>query len=277
MTVASELYYWWLFLCFVTAINIAAWCFSAYMLGKRRSSWPDDIYQSRQTLLWLSAIYVLGCGFRSVFPMIEVPRMCLHDIWISRAAITRTIATIAEICFAAQWALLLREAGVATGSRLTTLVSRLIVPIVVLAELFCWYAVLSGSYLPHAIENAHWTLAAILAVTAFIALWPRVGITERRFLSVVIAGGLAYVAFMVGFDVPMYLARWQADLATGREARLLLDGLAASLQPCIVENSWDAWRQDAVWLTLYCTAAVWTSIWLAHAPALKRADDKAVF
>jgi hypothetical protein len=268
--VASELYYWWLFLCFVTAINIAAWCFSAVTLVKRRSTWPDDIYKTRQTLLWLSAAYVLGCGFRSVFPMIEVPRMCLHDVWISRVAVTRSIATIAEICFAAQWALLLHEAGMATGSRLTNLVSRLIVPVVVLAELFCWYAVLSGSYLPHAIENSHWTLAALLAVSAFLALWPQVGLVEHRFLAIVIAGGLAYVAFMVGFDVPMYLARWQADLAAGREARLLLNGLDASWQRCIVENNWDVWRQDAVWLTLYFTAAVWTSIWLVHAPTMKR-------
>lgn len=271
---SGELYYWWLFLCFVTAINIAAWCFSAVMLEKRRSTWSDEIYKTRQTLLWLSAAYVLGCGFRSVFPMIEVPRMCVHDVWVSRVFVTRSIATIAELCFAAQWALLLREAGVATGSRLSSLVARLIVPVVVLAELFCWFAVLSESYLPHAIENAHWTLAAVLAVSAFIALWPRVGSAERRFLSVVIVGGVAYVAFMVGFDVPMYLARWQADLAAGREAGLLLDGLDASLQRCIVENNWDAWREDAIWLTLYFTAAVWTSIWLAHAPTITRARIK---
>jgi hypothetical protein len=233
--------------------------------------WSDDIYKTRQILLWLSAAYVLGCGYRSVFPMIEVPRMCLHDIWISRSFITRTIATIAELCFAAQWAILLREAGAVTGSRLAKLVSHSIVPIVISAELFCWYAVLSGNYLSHAIENSHWTLAAILAVSAFFSLWPRVGIRERRFLAAVISGGLVYVAFMVVYDVPMYLSRWQADLAAGYQARPILDGLSASLGRCVVENSWEAWRKDAVWLTLYFTMAVWTSIWLVHTPTIRRA------
>lgn len=271
---SSELSFWWLALCVVSAINFALWGVSAIMLAKHRARWTDDVYKTRQTLLWLSAVYVLGCGFRSVFPMIEVPRMCLHDIWISRVAITRTVATVAELCFAAQWAILLHEAGTATGSRLTSVISRLIVPIVILAELSCWYAVLSATYLPHALENSLWTLAATVAVTAFISLWPRVGRAERRFLAVVIAGGLAYIAFMVAVDVPMYLSRWQADLAAGHQARALLAGLDLSLQRCIVENDWSAWREDAVWLSLYFTAAVWVSIWLLNAPNFVRKNQQ---
>ena len=269
MIVANELSIWWLVLCAATAINIAAWCVSAVLLGKRRTQWPVDAYATRRQLLWLSAAYVLGCGFRSVLPMIEVPHICLHDVWISRVAVTRTIATIAEICFAAQWALLLREAGAATGSRLTTLVSRLLVPIIILAELFCWYAVLTGNYLPHAIENAHWTLAGMLVVTAFVALWPRVGDAERRFLAAAIVSGAGYVTFMAIVDVPMYLARWQEAIAAGRESRSLLEGLHLSLQRCVVQNDWTAWREDAVWLTLYFTVAVWVSIALVHAPPFR--------
>ena len=171
MTLSNELLIWWMSLSVASLINIAAWCLSAWLLGKRRARWTIDAYGTRRKIMWLAAAYVLGCGFRSVLPMIEVPHICLFDGWNTRVAVTRWVSTIAEICFAAQWALLLREAGADTGTRLATLVSRLLVPIVILAELFCWYAVLTGSYLPHAIENAHWTLAGILVVTAFIAPW----------------------------------------------------------------------------------------------------------
>jgi hypothetical protein len=273
MKVSSELHIWWLFLCAVTAFNIAAWCIAAWLLGRRQALWPADSYKTRRQLLWLSAAYVLGCGFRSVLPMVEVPNICLHDVWLSRIAITRSISTFAEICFVLQWALLLREAGAATGSRFTLRVSRLLVPIIVLAELFCWYAVLTTTYLPHALENAHWTLAATLTVAAFIALWPRVGKTGRRFLAAAIVGGSGYVAFMVIIDVPMYLSRWQADLVSGREARSLLDGLHAVLQGCGVQNDWAVWREDAVWLSLYFTFGVWASIALAHFPTLRRAPE----
>ena len=86
----------------------------------------------RRRLLWLSALYVLGCGFRSVLPMIDVPRLCLHDTWVSYIAVGRSVATVAELAFAAQWALLLREAG-------ATRASRAVVPLIVAAE------ILSGS------------------------------------------------------------------------------------------------------------------------------------
>lgn len=268
---SNELLVWWSILCAVTVINIAGWMVSAWRLGMHRAQLPADAYATRRLLLWLSAAYVLGCGFRSVLPMVELPRICLHDVWISRVAITRSIATVAELCFAAQWALLLREAGAATGSRIASLMSRLLVPIVVIAELFCWSAVLTANYLPHAIENSSWTLAAALGVVAFIALWPRADMAERRFLAAAIACGIGYVAFMVIVDVPMYLSRWQADLAAGREPQRLLEGVHAALQRCVVQHDWAAWRQDAVWMTLYFTAAVWISIALVHAPPLRRA------
>ena len=135
---------WWSALCAVTAINVAAWCFSAWLLRYRAVQLPPEIYATRRLLLVLAAIYVAGCGFRSVLPMVDVPRICLHDTWISRIAVGRAVATVAELAFALQWALLLREVAVAGGSGLVLQVSRAIVPMIVLAELFSWYAVLTN-------------------------------------------------------------------------------------------------------------------------------------
>ena len=93
MIVANELSTWWLVLCAATAINIAAWCVSAVLLGKRRAQWPVDAYATRRQLLWLSAAYVLGCGFRSLLPRMEVPHICLHDGGVWRVAVARTSAS----------------------------------------------------------------------------------------------------------------------------------------------------------------------------------------
>jgi len=81
------------------------------MLGRRRTQLPANAYATRRLLLWLAAVYVLGCGFRSALPMIDVPRFCLHDTWASYIVVGRSVATVAELAFAVQWALLLREAG----------------------------------------------------------------------------------------------------------------------------------------------------------------------
>jgi hypothetical protein len=95
---------WWLALCAAAVVNVVAWGVSAWMLGRRRALLPAATYSTRRRLLWLAALYVLGCGFRSVLPMIDVPRFCLHDTWVSYIAIGRSVATVAELAFAVQWA-----------------------------------------------------------------------------------------------------------------------------------------------------------------------------
>lgn len=273
---SGTLQIWWWVLCAAAVINVAAWSVSAWLLPAHGRQWPREVYRRRRLMLWLAAIYVLGCGWRSVLPIVEVPRICLHDFWFSRVVVSRTIATVAELAFATQCALLLREAGTAAHSRFTVSASRLIIPLVVLAELFCWWAVLSASYLPHALENSHWTLAGVLGAAGLISVWPRVRAEDRHFLAAAIACAGAYVAFMASVDVPMYVSRWLADVTGGHTMRPLLDGLDIVMQRCVVTHDWVAWRQDALWMTLYFTVAVWISIAAAHAPLLRRALPSAL-
>lgn len=255
---------WWLTLCAAAVLNVLLWAWSARQLTRRAPDMPADLYASRLVLLWLSAAYVLGCAFRSIIPMVDGSRICLHDLWISRIFIGRTVATVAELCFALQWAMLLREAGV--GERAATLVGRLIVPIIAVAELVSWSAVLTANPLLHAIENSLWTLAAALALAAFLDLRQRAEGRVARFLEAASLGAVIYLGFMVIVDVPMYLSRWQA---AGAGSLPLAEGLRTLLERCIAQHEWEVWREDVPWLTLYFTVAVWASIALAHAPRIR--------
>jgi len=230
---------------------------------------PRDCYATRRSLLVLSAVYVAGCGFRSLLPMVDVPRICLHDTWISRIVIGRSVATVAELAFVTQWALLLREAGLAEEHSLATRVSRLIVPLITIAELSSWTAVLTTNNLLHAIENSLWTLAAVLAIAGVISIRRSLDEKGRRFATAAVICGAVYVGFMTTIDVPMYLSRWQADLAAGRVYLSLSEGMHQIVQRCIVTRDWSSWRDDVPWISLYFTAAVWISIALAHVPPLR--------
>ena len=255
---------WWLALCAAAVLNVLLLVWSARWLVRRAARMPE-LYASRWLQLWLSAGYVLGCGFRSIFPMVDVPRICLHDTWISRIAVGRTIATVAELCFAMQWALLLREAGAGRG--MAALAGRTIVPIIALAEIFSWSAIVTSNYLLHAIENSLWTLAALLGFGGFLSLRPQAEAGTARFLEVACAGAGGYVAYMVAVDVPMYLSRWRTDVA-GDGSLPLTQGLRTLIERCIVEARWEAWHNDVPWMTLYFTVAVWISIALVHAPRI---------
>src|SRR5207342_3643271 len=157
---------------------------SARTIGRAPAQLTAAEHALRQQLLWLSAIYVLGCAFRSLLPMSDVPRMCLHDTWISRIFVGRSVATVAELCFAAQWGLFLRDAASKTGDRFALLVSQAIVPLIVIAEVCSWSAVLTTNYLLHAVENSLWTLAATLALCALLSLRSRLDTAGRRIIAV---------------------------------------------------------------------------------------------
>lgn len=262
---------WWTALCAISMINLVAWAYCARTLQPQRGLLAADTFAARRWLLWLSAAYVLGCAFRSVLPMIDVPRTCLHDSLLSRIAVGRSVATAAELCFVAQWALLLREGAMATGNRAARLAAYAIIPIIVVAETFSWLAVLASNYLFHAAENSLWAAAALITVAAGAILRPLLDNAGRRFLAAVTVAGIVYVLFMVAVDVPMYLSRWQADLAAGRQPMTIAEGLGEILRRCNVVWEWSAWRTDATWLFLYFSVAVWISIGLVRAPPLRPA------
>jgi hypothetical protein len=140
---ASGPFVWWAALCFVSVVNAFAWSFAASHLRRRRTSIDPAHYTVGRWQLGLSAVFVVVCAFRSVFPRADVQRICLHDSWLSSVVIGRSLATVAELCFIGQWAILLGEMGRSTGTRLAVIVARLLVPLIAVAEMFSWYAVLS--------------------------------------------------------------------------------------------------------------------------------------
>jgi hypothetical protein len=252
---------WWTSLCVAAIANAALWICSARRLRGRQGELAADIYRTRRTVLWLSALYVAGCGFRSFLPMVDVPRICLHDTPLSRIFVGRMVATVAELAFSMQWVLLLREAG-------AHFAARAIVPLLVGAELFSWFAVLSRNNLFHAVENSLWTLSAALAALCLLFLWNEYGERGRRVLLAVAACAAGYVAFMLSYDVPMYLGRWQAGIPVGTDYPSFEVGLRQLLAKCTVTWEWSSWWQDAVWLSAYFTLAVWISIALPQMPEL---------
>jgi hypothetical protein len=224
---------------------------------------------SRRLQLLLCAGYVFGCAWRSLLPVYDVQRIVMVDSWWSSVIVGRTVATIAELCFAAQWALLLREAAAATASRFAHAVSRAVVPMIVVAETCSWHAVLTTANLGHVFEETLWGLCAALLAISLLAMWPRVERSRRSLLAFLCAAATVYVAYMAAVDVPMYWSRWVADEAQGRVYFGVLQGAVDASTRWTVTQSWEVWRGEVTWMTLYFSVAVWISIALVHLPRLR--------
>ena len=265
---------WWYFLCAVAAFNIIAWTLSAAAFQRRRPGLPADAHRTRRLQLFLSAVYVLGCAFRSALPVYDVPRLCLVDNWLSSVMIGRSVATVAELCFVAQWALMLREISRASGSVVGRIASLALLPLIALAETCSWYSVLTTANLGHVAEESIWGLTAALLVAGAVALLPRVAARRRPLILGWCAAGIAYVAYMFTVDVPMYWARWVSDQANGRHYLSITQGLMDVTHRRVVSYRWEDWQNEVAWMSLYFSVAVWISISFIHAaPAQSNAGS----
>jgi hypothetical protein len=112
----------------VSAINIAAWFSLYHYLQKPRTGGLGST-AGNELMLLLCAAYVFGCAFRSFLPRADVQRICLFDTWLSSVMIGRSVATVAEVCFAVQWAIALHQLGAMTGADTTLNAAWVIVPL----------------------------------------------------------------------------------------------------------------------------------------------------
>jgi len=192
--------------------------------------------------------------------------LALFDSWLASVVVGRSVATVAELCFVAQWALMLRVVAKSTDSSLGMTVSRTVVPLIAVAEVFSWYSVLTTSNIGHVVEETLWGVSAALLVASIAAMRSRCEKSLRYMLDACGLAGIAYVAFMVLVDVPMYWSRWIADEANGRQYMSIMQGLLDVSRRWTVSHHWQDWQHEVAWMSLYFSVAVWFSIALIHAP-----------
>jgi hypothetical protein len=270
---SNPLAWWWSSLTVVSGVNIAVWFLLYRQLeptsGLASASGIELVAlqtgslhssSSVELMLLLCAGYVFGCAFRSLLPRADVQRICLFDTWLSSVMVGRSVATVAELCFAAQWALILHQLGTMTGAGTTLSVAWVIVPLLLIAECYSWYAVLTTNYLGNAIENSIWAVAFFLIGVALCRLLPEFDGPVRVVLAVAIAGIVAYLAFLMTIDVPMYLKRWRTEVGDGSKLLRPLEGLRDVSTRWIVTHDLAEWKDEIAWMSLYFSMAVWASL-----------------
>ena len=264
---SSNVEFWWNSLCIIATFNIAMWCWSAYAIAGRRGELRPRTWLIRRTQLLLSGVYVFGCAFRSYFPVYDIPRLTLSQSWIANVLVGRSVATAAELCFAAQWVLLMRELHARTGSRIARTTARVVLPMIVVAEFCSWYSVLTTANIGHVLEESLWGVSAALLTAALISSLPRIHVRFRLLCYAFVMTAGAYALYMFVVDVPMYWTRWLAQQAQQHNYFTITQGIMDAAQRRVVSHNWHVWQSEVVWMSVYFSVAVWLSIILAHIPA----------
>ena len=174
---------------------------------------------------YLSGLYTIVCALRSIFPRVDLERVVLIDSFPSSIFLGRSLATIAEVAFAIQVA--------------DFFGCPMIVYLILVAQCFCWLSVLTLVPLFHIIEESLWALSTIVLMKI-----------ENIYYT------LPYVLYMILVDIPMYIQKFkQWD---GRYL-YLREGLHNSILVRFPKRTWDYWKDEFLWMTLYFSIGVWAS------------------
>jgi hypothetical protein len=251
---------WWLWLMAASAVNVALWL--RLFFAARRG----EVVDRRQLLL--SAGFVFGCAFRSLLPRADVQRICLVDSPLSSVLVGRSVATVAELCLMTQVALTLRSLAQARQAPRVARLALVLVPLIAVAEIHSWYAVVTTNYLGNTCEESLWALCAALAAISLAVLLPKTAGATRRYTAIGLVFAAGYVVFMLTVDVPMYLTRYLADQRAGRAYLGPADGLRNLATRWVVTFSWGDWHEELAWMALYFSVAVWVSLSMVRAGRL---------
>jgi hypothetical protein len=260
---------WWLGLCAVSIINIGVLGWFWIVHRRKRASLNQSVHFQQRRLLWLSTFFVLGCAFRSFLPRADVRRITLVDNRLSSIMVGRTVATIAELCFAAQWAILLET--FARPAKLNGIVafSRLIPPAILMAEVFSWRGVLTTNNFWHFLEEFIWGSCEIgLTISALILQRTYQG-PPKRFMGWMAVCGAIYVTYMFTLDIPTYYSRWRLDQINGKVYTGFREGLMNLAFDWTKTHDPADWEGEFVWMAIYFSLAVWVSLALTQAPIEK--------
>lgn len=242
---------WWKLLSAVSVGNIILWSGAAWGLV-----YEPDPYRLKQ--LALSGLYVAACAFRSFLPRVDLERICLWDVSLSSVVVGRTVATIAELCFAWQCALLLFKLSAETGVPAIAAIGETLLPIVIAAELACWFAVATLNNFGHAVEETLWSIMIGLVAFALVLYGRHTAGTILVPVGLLACAGAALL--MLAVDVPLYVRRWRVGKRAGLRYLRIVDGLKDAVVRRRVTQKRADWQQEMLWMSLYFTAAVWLSL-----------------
>lgn len=266
---------WWVALSTAGIFNILLWTWTKIYKFRNHPIFKIKVlWHQNENIIWFSFLYTLVCAIRSWFPRADVQRICLWDTWFSSVMVGRTIATVGELAFVIQWMMVLKFYGTETNSNITKKIASVILPLIVVAEICSWYAVIRTHYIGNVIEESLWAVTYALIAIAIAGLLKYLTGALKLAAIFAIIGCIFYVSFMAIVDVPMYVTRWMADLAMQKDYLGLWSGLVDLNTRWHVTYSISDWKTEIPWQTMYFTFAVLVSIALCYVPLNKTSADR---
>lgn len=244
----------------------------------------DDKYNK---LVFFAFIYTIICSMRSIWLKKPIHQICLNNSILSSPFLGRLLSTISELSFATQITLLLKFITSEIYSYLNIKKPKFkylnyLLPIIYIAQTFCWFACITKFHLWNAIEETLWTIFAIIIMIHCIYVYTILPkniksikiIKIKKLLQAVVFFILLYIAFMVKIDIPTYIKRWKSSynnklpthfefMNDFNDKHSDLSNKLFNLFTCKkISNDFSDWKDNIAFFSGYFTVAVWSSIYI---------------
>jgi len=167
----TDIFAWRCIMWLIVLVNSIAWFRVAYKIIRTYTPTP-----------WISIIlseaYVIGCTYRAVYPVMDTLRISTVDHFLNSVFAGRCIATVAELSFVAQIALILNKLSHDVKLHSAYAASLILVPLIVCAEIASWYGVITLNNFGHVIEEFLWKTSAGMLITVFLLCLCKVHLSE---------------------------------------------------------------------------------------------------
>lgn len=207
-----------------------------------------------------SCIFISACAIRSIFPRIDGKRICFFDSWLSYPLVGRICATFGEIAFVYQLILITKLIANKLSCHKIYPLMNMIMILIVVAQIFCWYGVLYQQNMMHVIEESIWTCSMLTIGFSYLYLSKLIK-NDKIYYYFVCAYWISYIytLFMVFVDIPMYYDRYLEQPETNN-VLTLYDSLKDMASCNKISRSYNIWKDEIPWMTGYFMGATYLSI-----------------
>lgn len=249
--------YWWVFMTTASVINILlAIVYLIYIRNQTKTL-------TSKTVIVFGLIYIVVCAWRSIFPVVNTDRRCFWDTDFATPVVSRSIATVAETGFIAIFSILYIKIFIdlchieGTLRTIVIVKLKLLVPIIIVAQILAWLGVSTQNNLYNAIEVIIWTAVfAFLLVLSILTLC--LYKPDRQSVVRLLAATAMFSTGFVGFEVIVDIPRYFADLAANPENFTSFEAGVVEMGSCQqVTRLLEDWENDIPWQTGYFTFGVW--------------------
>lgn len=227
----------------------------------------------QKTMYYLSLIYTIVCAIRAIYPRCDSTSICLKDNFISTPFVGRSLATVAEISFGFLIVkivdIILNDSIIFSSStNIENIISfnAITVSLTIISQVFCWIGITTKNPLYNAIEETLWTIFGLSKFLTFIFMNSTLKESDdpklikiKNFYKFGSIFSILYVLFMIIVDVPMYYKRYING--NSNDYMTFSDGIKTLLK-CKKSDSYNDWKDEFLWLSLYFSFGVWSTIFI---------------